>query len=269
MAFNPVLIAMAVGAAIAVATTRRKKNGNGNGNGDGPPGSTCASWGPIYHDGGLAGTWVADGQGGCRPECAEGFQVSEVGTTCVPVGDHIVDEGEITSEGGIAYDYRIWFIEGQMAGPYVGELLIDDVWTSGPMGPDAEAVAAELENFADSMDNQMGFDTGPGVVACTLGPQIPGPFDWFAYNEAAEQWEAINDVLDPAQVYEPGRGFCVMEHPEQPGTFVSHVYGANNEVLVEFAHPDPNIAASMAYYGIYNPAGPFPWTTFQLAPADG
>jgi len=260
---NPVILLVAAGAAVMVLG-RKKKNG-----GEGPPvGEDCLSLGPIYVNNVLAGTWVSDGQGGCIAECAAGYQVSEDGATCVPVGDHIVDEGEITSEGGEEYDYRIWFIDGQVGGPYIGELLIDDVWTSGPMGPDAQIVAAALEVFADSLDvGEPGFQ--PGNVACTLGPPIQGPFDWYAYNDAADQWEPINDVLDPAQVYEPGRGFCVMEDPEQPGTFVAQVYGAQNEVLVEFAHPDPSVAASMAYYGIYNPSGPFPWVKFQLAPAGG
>ncbi len=259
---SPVFLLVAAGAAV-MAFGRKKKGG------ELPPppvGSACESLGPIYVNNVFAGSWVSDGQGGCIAECAAGYQVSEDGTTCVPVGDHIVDEGEITSEGGEEYAYRIWFIDGQVGGPYVGELLIDDVWTSGPVGPDAQIVATELEVLADSMDGQEPkFDTG--LVACTLGPPIEGPFDWHFYDELEEQWDPIGDLLDPSQVYEPGRGFCVMEDPEQPGTFVAQVYGAQNEVLVEFAHPDPSVAASMAYYGIFNPSGPFPWVKFQLAPA--
>lgn len=264
MAFNPLILLLAAGAAAMAFGRKKKSTGNGEG---APPGSDCASLGPIYVNNVLAGSWVSDGKGGCIPECAAGYQVSDDGTTCVPVGDHVVDEGEITSDGGETYDYRIWFIDGQVGGPYVGELLIDDVWTSGPMGPDAQIVATELEVLADSLDAQEP-EFQPGPVAC-VGNVIEGPFDWYTYNEAAEQWDPVNDVLDPAQVYEPGRGFCVIEHPEQPGTFIAQVYDDNNQVMVEFMHPDPSIAASMAYYGIYNPAGPFPWVKFQLAPADG
>jgi hypothetical protein len=257
---NPLILLIAAGAA-AMAFGRKGKNGKGP-----ITGGTCASASPTYHEGKLSGLLVDDGHGGCILQCQSGYELSPDGMACVPVGEaaHVVDEGEITSDGGEVYAYRIWFIDGQVAGPYVGELLIDDVWTSGSMGPDAQEVAAGLEVFADSLDDAVpaGLQTN---VAC-VGSVIEGPFDWYTYNEVSEQWEAqLPDVnmeplmLDPAQVYEPGRGFCVIEHPEQPGSFIAQVYDANSQVMVEFVHPDPSVAASMAYYGIFNPSGPFPW----------
>ena len=229
---NPVLLLVAAGAAV-MAFGRKKKGGSTEGN----------------------------------LKCATGSQLSDDGATCIPSGDHIVDEGEITSEGGETYDYRIWFIDGQVAGPYVGELLIDGVWSSGPMGPDAQVVANELGVFADSLDGE---DTTfqAQAEACD-GDIVDGPFAQHTYNQAADQWEPSGDFLDPAQVYEPGRGFCVIENPEDEETFIAQVYDGANHVMAEFIDQDSDIAASMAYYGLYNPNGPFPWVKFQLTPAGG
>jgi len=49
-----------------------------------PPGSSCGTWGPLYHDGNLSGIWVDDGNNGCKPQCQPGYQLGADGKSCVP-----------------------------------------------------------------------------------------------------------------------------------------------------------------------------------------
>ncbi len=172
--------------------------------------------------------------------------------------DQIVDEGEIESEGGSTYQYRVWQT-AQGTTKYVGELLLEGNWTSGPMANTLEEVLGALEEMADSMDSEAQFQ--PGLGACAEAEA--GPFDWYAYDEDVNQWQPIGDQLDPLESIKEGRVWCVL--PDDEGGYFSRVLDEETgDIVFESSTvSDPNIAASMAYYGIFNPQGPFPWVGFQ------
>ena len=146
----------------------------------------------------------------------------------------------------MTYQYRVWSTPSGTA-KYVGELLLDGNWTSGPMSNSMEEVLTALEEMADSMDPETQFQ--PAAGACDDAE--PGPFDWLAYSEATEQWESIDDTLDPLEVMEPGRRWCVLPDDDLGGYFSRVIDEDSGEVIFESSTvSDPNIAASMAYYGL-------------------
>jgi len=173
--------------------------------------------------------------------------------------DHVVEEGTLISAGGEPYDFQIWRVH-EAAMPFLGELYADDGWLSGPLGPDQDTVRADLQVFADSLDENGGNVWQPGVHPCE-GAEA-GPFDLYQW-DAAEQWVPTGQTIDPAEVLEPGRLWCVMGVAE--GAWVGRVVDEESgQVMYESSvATDPHIAASMAIVGLYNPQGPFPWIGLQ------
>lgn len=255
---NP-LVLLALGGVALMALRKKPKAENGGRPNGGVVGDDCDSWGPVYHNGAVAGSWVDDGLGGCILNCREGYVLGPNGDTCVPAeqADYIVEEGIIDSAGGVDYAYRIWRMYS-VAMPYVGEILLDDVWTSGPMGQSQDEVGDALQVMVDSLDEpETGFDVHPATDPCDGG--LPGPFNAMVYDENMGGWVGIVEDLVPGQYpMEAGRDWCVVEI--QPGLYEGRVVDAQTrQVIFKGSDSDPHIAASMAAFAVLQPGGPFPW----------
>lgn len=256
---NPIIL-LAVGG-VALMAMRKKKS-------EPVVGGDCASWGPSnYVDGEMAGHWVAAPEGDprhCVLECMAGFVPNADGTACVRpddagVQDHIVEEGIIDSAGGVDYSYRIWRMFSATA-PFVGEILLDAVWTSGPMAETQTEVQDGLQQMVDSLDlPDVGFH---GVPTDPCAGEFAGPFLAMGYDEIQGVWAPFPNEPQFDNTMQPERLWCVVSFLENGLSMnegrVLDVQG--NVIYFTGSEPDPNIAASKALWvSLYGPAEPRPW----------
>lgn len=254
---NPIVL-LALGG-VALMAMRKKPKGNGVE----AVGGDCASMGPFYHEGKISGWLVDDGQGGCVVQCEPGYVLNADGTACVlpddaGVQDHIVEEGIIGSLGGVEYSYRIWRMFSAAA-PFVGEILLDAVWTSGPMAETQTEVQDGLQQMVDSLDvEEAGFH---GAPAGPCAGEFAGPFLAMGYDQIQEVWAPFPNEPQFDNTVQPERHWCVVSFLENGLPMnEGRVMDDQGIIYATGSEPDPNVAASKALWvSLYGPAEPRPW----------
>jgi len=257
---NPIVL-LALGG-VALMAMRKKKP-------EPSVGEDCASWGPSNHvDGEMAGHWVAAPAGDprhCVLECMPGFIPNADETACVRpddagVQDHIVEEGIIGSLGGVEYSYRIWRMFSAAA-PFVGEILLDAVWTSGPMAQTQTEVQDGLQQMVDSLDVEEASFHGQAVPTDPCAGEFAGPFLAMGYDEIQGVWAPFPNEPQFDNTFQPERRWCVVSYLEN-GLAMNEgrVMDDQGIIYATGSEPDPNVAASKALWvSLYGPAEPRPW----------
>jgi len=178
--------------------------------------------------------------------------------------DEVVEEGIVTSAGGVEYASQIWRLYDHQF-EYLGELKVGPDWVPGPMGLDLPLVRGGLQELADSFDAE-GTSFDPQTDPCAGA--IEGVFSEQAF--AGGNWGPTGLGLTPDLAPLPYT-WCVVETwidttpPAGPpsGTFgyEGRVVHLETRELIYSTAPQAiaDIAASMAHYASHNPFGPFPW----------
>lgn len=178
---------------------------------------------------------------------------------------HIEDEGEIETDLGNIYPYRIWRVYGQPT-KYQGELNVGGSWVSGPMDDSLTVVQEDLAVMAEGMDEMEG-EGDDAFEAVPFDPcegALEGPFDQHVYQNGS--WVFQGAKIRPETSETAAHYWCVVPSGNVPGMYNALLVEKGTGVVrLVYQHADPNKAASAAWFAVYNPEPPFPWKMTQLA----
>jgi hypothetical protein len=157
-----------------------------------------------------------------------------------------------------------------IASPYLGEILLDAVWTSGPMGESEAEVRDGLQYLVDSLDVEHGLSFDP-LVADPCAGEIAGPFTAVGYDPAQEAWVPFPNEPQFDNTIQPERRWCVVGLVQDNLPFYEgRVLDVQGSVLwATGPESDPNIAASKALWVSIEGPADFPWPNPLVLSGEG